>query len=436
MIEKRLLLIGVVILLVVSPLLAQDTRTYVSTDGPLTFDFPESWEISERDLITITSEDFTLLIYGSAYASTFGLDKAASVADAIAILLPDAADIEVTEMGERTVASAPYTNPQGTEGMYFIVRLNDGSLRVLNAFNAEGTIATFQSDILSLIETMRVIGRKQPSEAEAEAMPETVTLEQHDGDWQDAVAELETLGLIDSGGSLIFRENRAFFSGQGNWFTPLASGSPRTDIVMAGELAFTPDGDEVEFCSLSSRINAENGSSSIYLDVGVDSSGVIYYYDLFDGDSTGDEARIPDFDLSVPHHFLLLALDDRLTVFVDGEMIFENAPIVERDGFYGVSLLGDGPGSFCEATNIWAYEAPSYPEGVCEISAPASVNKRSGPGTNFDVAGQLNAGQTHRAAGQSVGADGFTWWQLDDESWVRDDVINAQGDCRSVPVVE
>jgi hypothetical protein len=50
--------------------------------------------------------------------------------------------------------------------------------------------------------------------------------------------------------------------------------------------------------------------------------------------------------------------------------------------------------------------------------------------------GQLAAGATQRAAGQSTSDDGFVWWQLDDESWVRDDVINALGDCRSIPDME
>ena len=431
----RYLLIIVAVIFTSLPLLAQETRTYVSTDGPITFEFPDDWEVTEDGPILITNDDFTLLIYGSSFTVSFDLDEVASTADAIDLIVPGAAEedvIEVHEIDGRTIASAPYTSPQRVQGMYFAVRLNDGSLRVLNAYNANGTIATYQDTILSLIQTMQIIGRTR----ETEPAPEQVTLQHYNAEWQNAVAELEELGLIDSGGGLIFRENRAFFSGQGNWFTPLASGAPRTDIVMAGQLTFTPDGDEIEFCSLSSRIQAENSSSSIYLDVGVDSAGFVYYYDLFEGESYGEETRISGFDLSVPHHFLILALDDQLTVFVDGEIVFEHAQIDERDGFYGVSLLGKGPNAFCEATNIWAYEAPSYPPGVCEITAPAAVNKRSGPGTDFERMGQLAAGATQRAAGQSTSDDGFVWWQLDDESWVRDDVINALGDCRSIPDVE
>ena len=35
-----------------------------------------------------------------------------------------------------------------------------------------------------------------------------------------------------------------------------------------------------------------------------------------------------------------------------------------------------------------------------------------------------------------TGADGFLWWHLDDDAWVRSDVVEAKGGCAGVPVVE
>jgi hypothetical protein len=79
------------------------------------------------------------------------------------------------------------------------------------------------------------------------------------------------------------------------------------------------------------------------------------------------------------------------------------------------------------------YQSPSFTPGVCEISAISTVNKRSGPGAIFDRAGQMEAGTIMRAIAQEEAPDGFIWWQLEDETWVRDDVINAQGDCLNIP---
>jgi uncharacterized protein YraI len=73
---------------------------------------------------------------------------------------------------------------------------------------------------------------------------------------------------------------------------------------------------------------------------------------------------------------------------------------------------------------------------VCKISAGSTVNKRSGPGTNFDRAGQLAAGTVLEAVGKNDPGDGFTWWKLVDDTWVRNDVVNAVGDCLNVPEID
>jgi hypothetical protein len=58
---------------------------------------------------------------------------------------------------------------------------------------------------------------------------------------------------------------------------------------------------------------------------------------------------------------------------------------------------------------------------------------RSGPGTNFDQAGRLTPGSTSRAQAATLGEDGFIWWQLENGHWVRNDVVNAFGDCQDLP---
>jgi len=259
------------------------------------------------------------------------------------------------------------------------------------------------------------------------------------GDWQDAVAELENDEIIPSGGHLIFQEDSAFFDGEGNWFTPLAARAPATDIVMAGELTFTiGNPDAFEVCTLTSRIDTERNQAVTYVDVGITNTGDLMNLDVSvkDQDATTVEFVPLGLDLSQPHHLLIILSGDTATVYVDGQQAAADVEVVARDGTYGISLLGEGPNARCEGRNIWAYEIPFAPAEGCVIRTSREVNERSGPGTDFDRAGQLDAGAQMTVTGQAVGSDGQTWWQLEDGAWVRDDVVDAVGNCVNVPVVE
>jgi uncharacterized protein YraI len=98
--------------------------------------------------------------------------------------------------------------------------------------------------------------------------------------------------------------------------------------------------------------------------------------------------------------------------------------------------LGAGDGVKCEGRNIWAYQVISGTPGVCLVTANQAVNQRSGPGTDFDIAGQLAEGEAATVTGQALDDDGQTWWQLGEDIWVRSDVVIAVGDCVNVPTVE
>lgn len=71
----------------------------------------------------------------------------------------------------------------------------------------------------------------------------------------------------------------------------------------------------------------------------------------------------------------------------------------------------------------------------CTINVPNEVNLRSGPGTTFDRAGTLSAGQTVEVDGQTQGADGMAWYRLATGEWVRSDVVGSPAACANVPAV-
>lgn len=72
---------------------------------------------------------------------------------------------------------------------------------------------------------------------------------------------------------------------------------------------------------------------------------------------------------------------------------------------------------------------------MCMVNSQTGANLRSGPGTSFSRAGVLPTFDLQPVTGQASDSDGFTWWQLAAETWVRSDVVDETGDCDSVPVV-
>jgi len=189
----------------------------------------------------------------------------------------------------------------------------------------------------------------------------SVTLSNFDGDSQDAINELEDKGLIPSGSTFIFGEDYAFFSGRGNFFTPLARRKPHQNIVLAGRLKFTiGDASKFESCLLTSRINTDSSGTAItYIDTGFINDGTVYIFDRFSETKDGNyQVGEQTYDLSDEHHILVTLIDDTANLFVDGELAISDFAVDARSGSYGISLTGAGAKAKCEGRDIWAYELP------------------------------------------------------------------------------
>jgi hypothetical protein len=284
-------------------------------------------------------------------------------------------------------------------------------------------------------------GETAPAETEspAQGRPGISTLTAYDQPMDQAVAELEDLGIIPSSGSEIFREPYAYFEGTGHWFTPLASYNPHTHIIMAGELTFTVGTtDELETCSFLARIITVGNRTTTFLNVGLTNDGSLFLFDITEGDFNAlEDVRIGG-NPGDPHHILLLAFRDSVDVYLDGELVMDDVAVEERAGTYGVSLIGVGDNARCEGRDIWGWEVDQVVEfgEDCGVVASNTVNLRSGPGTTYDRAGTLESGQTDLIVGQAEGDDGFVWWQLESGAWVRSDVVVEGGRCDDVPEVE
>ena len=69
---------------------------------------------------------------------------------------------------------------------------------------------------------------------------------------------------------------------------------------------------------------------------------------------------------------------------------------------------------------------------ACLLSAPGAVNLRGGAGTEFDVVDRLSAGSVAAADGVVDGADGFRWYHVSGDLWVREDVVRASPTCQGL----
>lgn len=74
------------------------------------------------------------------------------------------------------------------------------------------------------------------------------------------------------------------------------------------------------------------------------------------------------------------------------------------------------------------------PRSYCTISPDQRVNVRPTPSTSNPPRATLEPGLVYNVIGQAEGADGFIWWQVGPEQWVRADVVTPTGDCSLAPV--
>lgn len=79
------------------------------------------------------------------------------------------------------------------------------------------------------------------------------------------------------------------------------------------------------------------------------------------------------------------------------------------------------------------------PTPDCTVSSSSTVNLRAEPSTTAEQVGRLDPDQDMGAVAQTTGTDGYVWWFLalggDTNAYVRADVVNATGNCATLPDV-
>jgi hypothetical protein len=349
------------VLIVPSALAQEDLdEVFVADDGTFMFYYPSTWDLEiddEAGAVIVYNADMALFIYGPATVESWDWDMSDPVeimqalADQWAEDGLDVSNVQEMELAGRAAAYVNYDNG-GTPGLMAFVVFSDGSLGAIDVIGNDGEKDIADRDtVLAIAETFDV-----PSGGVSGG----VSLSSYDEDYQDVIAELRDLDLIGSGGTLLFEEDYAWFEGQGSFYTPLARNSPARNFVMSGELTYRPSGStNNEECTLGMRVVWSGSTTNEYTDVGYSNQGFIYYLDITGGsEDFSDGIEVDEDVLTDPHIFTIIAIDDELTVFVDGELILDGGEIESRSGTWGIGLNGAGAGAKCEGRNIWVYTLP------------------------------------------------------------------------------
>ncbi len=73
---------------------------------------------------------------------------------------------------------------------------------------------------------------------------------------------------------------------------------------------------------------------------------------------------------------------------------------------------------------------------TCTLTMTRSVNLRGGPGTNYPRVGGLEINVEANANGYYDATDGYRWWRMIDDKWVRGDLVTASDVCEAVTIVD
>ena len=181
------------------------------------------------------------------------------------------------------------------------------------------------------------------------------TLTNFRGTHQQAIAELEQKGLVRTGGRLLFVEDYAWFEGDGYWYTPLAANSPRTNVVIAGDMTFESGSTEYEDCGLLGRVVTVGSRAEESLSIALTNDGGVLVFDDFGDAEPVSYFQALNLDFTQPHHLMFILEGTNATVFVDGQLALEDVQVEQRPGSFGISLYSVAASSRCEGRNIWVY---------------------------------------------------------------------------------
>ena len=140
----------------------------------------------------------------------------------------------------------------------------------------------------------------------------------------------------------------------------------------------------------------------------------------------------------------IIAAGEYVTVPLDGELEAAGPPSQpqeyadEKVTAIPVTMLETlaAPVNASTATAVPTVSAVATIEPVasCQITVSYEINARRGPGTDYPSLQKLQPG-LFEGVQQATDVYDYIWYQLEDESWVRQDVVTAEEACSNLPVL-
>jgi hypothetical protein len=260
------------------------------------------------------------------------------------------------------------------------------------------------------------------------------------------LSELESEGLIPSGAAPAFSQNQLSYAGEGVQFSNFGIGTEAKNLLYSASIAFNPQSDELEFCGIATRTvreesNRQEGSRSLttvrlsaYLMIGLDNRGNLFVADNQGEESSATTVALPE-GMTSPIQLTALIINNTLYVYANDVLLIEGIEIADGAGAFAFVYNSAAEETACTGRMLFAYTFPDEIATTCTITPIEIANKRQAASVDAQVMGQLIAPDSSEATGQMQGLDGFTWWQLSDGSWVREDVVNTAGFCLALPNV-
>ena len=180
------------------------------------------------------------------------------------------------------------------------------------------------------------------------------------GDLNDPVAitqELQLANVIPEIGELAFSDELISSFGEGVSFYLYEPEALDSDILVAGQfMLVTEESDTLEQCSLLTRATLEDqgGEPAIvnYLQFGVSNQNTVFVLDNYPEDAS--VATLERDTNSESLHLLLAVVNQRATLYVNGEQVITDFQVAPQEGAYAFVLQSADRDTRCEVENLWA----------------------------------------------------------------------------------
>jgi hypothetical protein len=416
------------------------TETFVAPDQSFKFDYAPVWHIQNQgSYILLSGQTADVDTFGFFFFSPTLITRAVGRNEPPDVLLNRlrsvftfiVADARPTTIAGREAAAAAADIGNDTAGFAFLIEMEGGNYGLVLALTPQDDLEVLIPLAVTVLATYDTLTEADIVRANMPITPvPQIRLSNYAEDSPRIITELELLGMITPGSQLVYQTAMLEMKGKGTGFNRPEPDIMLDDMLLMGELWFTPTTtDELESCGMLARVAPD---LSQYLEIGLDNTGEFYYFDTF-GTSLTDIfsasiARIADFQQSV--YIIIIVRDERLIVFLNGVPVANNVRVQQRGGSFGVLMRAKTAETNCQFRNVRVYEL----SGTCSVVAEIDLNVRQGPGLAFESVGFMEVGATRLATAYHFNTfEDLRWWQLDDRVWVREDVVAEVGGCNALP---